>query len=96
LTDFVKKYNSEAYNTTWASFPTAAQNADGSLGTADGTSVTTHPIDTRVVAVSQLSRSPTQVQLVAGVTLLNQLINFFGNTTVTSGNYTQNVDDLAS
>jgi hypothetical protein len=32
-----KSYNSEGYSTTWAAMPTAAQNADGSIGATDGT-----------------------------------------------------------
>lgn len=95
MTDFLKKYNDETWSTVWASLATAAQNADGSLGTADGTPNTAHPIDTRVGTQTALNKAVTQTMLVSGVTCLNQLVNFFGNVAVTTGNYSQSVDDLA-
>jgi hypothetical protein len=93
ITDFIKAYNSEGYSTVWAGLATAAQNPDGSLGTADGSPNTAHPIDTRVI--TGLNAAVSETQLVAGVTLLTQLQNFFGNLGVTTGNYSQNLDDLA-
>ena len=86
---FVDAYNSEAYNTTWTNMATAALNADGSIGTADGTPNTAHPI-----TVGNIYKSETQ--LVAAVVCLQQFINFCSNQAVTTGNYNQSMDDLAS
>lgn len=43
------QYNNTGASTFWSAMPTCAQNADGSLGTADATPNAAHPIDTRVV-----------------------------------------------
>jgi hypothetical protein len=96
LTDFVKAYNSEGYGTTWGNLATAAQNGDGTLGAADGTPTAGHPIDTRVATQAALQKAVTGTMLTNGVTLLQQLQNFFGNAVVTQANYSQTVDDLAS
>ena len=95
LNDFLTQYNSEGYSTTWSSFATAAQNADGSLGAVDGAPNVAHPINTGAAGLSNLSRAVTETQLVAGVVALQQLKNFFGNVNVVTGNYSQNIDDLA-
>lgn len=91
---FVKTYNSESYSSVWNNLPTAAQNADGTLGTADGTPVTTHPINTGLI--TNLLKAATATQLVAGVTMIEQLQNFFGNLSVAQANYRQTLDDLAN
>jgi hypothetical protein len=95
INDYVTTYNNEAYSTTWGAFPTAAQNADGSLGTADGTPTAGHPIDTRVANVGLLTKAVTAAMLSSMVTCLQQLQNFFSNATVTTGNYNQSINDLA-
>ncbi len=96
LNDFVTQYNSEGLSTTWAAMATAVQNTDGSLGPADGSPTSGHPIDTRVTALGNLTTAVTAAQLVAGVTLLLNLQKFFTNIAPTQGNYNVNLDDLAS
>lgn len=91
---FVTAYNSEGYGTTWGNLATCAQSADGSLGTADGTPTAGHPIDTRVYPT--LNKAVPASSLTGGVNLIEQLQNFFGNVAVTTGNYSQTVDDLAN
>src|SRR6516225_5321101 len=41
---FLDRYNSEGYSALWNNFPTAAVNADGSIGAADATPNPAHPI----------------------------------------------------
>ncbi len=94
INQFVTQYNSEGYSGVWSSLPTAAQNADGSLGAADGASTPGHPIDTRIVTA--LNKAVTAAMLTSGVTLIEQLQNFFNNQAVTTGNYSQTVDDLSA
>ncbi len=94
IENLVTEYNSEGYSTTWGNLATAALNADGSLGTADGTPTSGHPIDTRVVA--GLPKAVSASQLVAGVTMIEQLQNFFSNAAVSTANYSQTIDDLAN
>jgi hypothetical protein len=68
---------------------TAAQNADGSLGAADGAPVVTHPITVQAI-------SKTATQLVAGVTMLQDFLNFCQNAAVATAQRSQSIDDLAS
>jgi hypothetical protein len=86
---FNDKYNSESYSTTWNNMATAANNADGTIGAPDASPNPAHPI-----TQGNIYRSATQ--LIAGVTCLQQFLNFVGNINVTTGNYSQNIDDLAS
>lgn len=94
IDNFVKAYNSEGYSTVWSNLPTCAQNADGSLGTADSTPTSGHPINTATIPA--LLKAVPATQLVSGVTMIEQLQNFFGNVAVTTGNYRQTLDDLAN
>lgn len=96
INDFVTNYTDEGFSTIWSNFATAAQNADGSLGTVDGSPNVTHPIDTRVASQTALTKDVSETQLAAGITMIQQLQNFFGNSAVTTGNYSQTTDDLAS
>lgn len=80
------------YTTTWSSFATAPFNADGSLGTADSTPNTAHPIDTRVTGLAGLANAVSETQLANLVLAFQQLQNFFGNTAVTTNTYGQFVD----
>lgn len=61
---------------------TCAQNPDGSLGTADGTPVTTHPIDTRVAANVALSRAVSASNISACLTQLNNVASFINGNAV--------------
>jgi hypothetical protein len=94
INQFVTQYNSEGYGTTWGNLATCAQNSDGSLGTADGSPTSGHPIDNRVYTT--LNKAVPATALTSGVTLIQQLQNFFGNSAVTTGNYNQTVDDLSA
>jgi hypothetical protein len=92
LADAVKRYNSENYNTVWNAMATAVQNADGSLGTADGTPNVAHPLDTRVFA--NLSKAVSATQLVAMITFANDFASFLGNVAVGTSQRSQTIDDL--
>lgn len=94
INDFVTAYNSEGYSNVWNALPTATQNTDGSLGTADGSPNTAHPINTGTVTT--LAKAVSATQLVNAVSMLEQLQNFFGNAEVTQNNYNITVDDLAN
>jgi hypothetical protein len=94
INQFVTQYNSEGYGTTWGNLATAAQNSDGSLGAADASPTAGHPINTSTNPT--LNKAVTAAMLTSGVTMLQQLQNFFGNSAVTTGNYTQTVDDLSA
>jgi hypothetical protein len=94
--DVVKAYNSEAWNSAWSAMATAAQNADGSLGAADGSPNTSHPIDTRVTDQTTLNRAATANQFIATVTFLNDFANFLGNQGVATSQRSQTIDDLVS
>lgn len=93
---FVTQYSDEGFSTVWSNLATAALNTDGSPGTVDGSPNTTHPIDTRATANSGLSKAVSQTQLVNGVSMLEQMQNFFTNVAVTQNNYIGTIDDLAS
>lgn len=56
------------------SFPTRALSADGSLGTSDGSTVTSHPIDT--VIMTGLNRNLSAQQIASLVSLLDNIVNF--------------------
>src|SRR5882762_6472097 len=62
--------------TVMQALATAAQNADGSLGTADATPVNTHPIDTRVAANSTLGRAVSANAITSALTQLNNIVSF--------------------
>lgn len=91
INEFVNQYNSEGYSSAWNAMATAAQNADGSLGTADGTPVTTHPITTAGMPAGR-----TATQLVAGVTFCQDYQKFLTNVAVATAQRSQTVDDLSS
>lgn len=61
---------------------TCALNVDGSLGTADGTPVTTHPIDTRVPANTALSRAVSASNIASCLTQLNNVASFINGNAV--------------
>jgi hypothetical protein len=94
VNEYVNQYNSEAYNTVWNALATAAQNTDGSLGTADGTPNVAHPIDTRVVTA--LSRAVSANQLISAVTYFMDYQKFLTNQAVSTTQRSQTIDDLVS
>lgn len=96
LNDFVTAQSSEGWQATWAAMATAAQNADGSLGAADGSPNVAHPIDTRVTTQAALAKAVSKTKLTNGVVFLQQLQNMLTNAGVTTANYNASVDDLAS
>ena len=75
VNEFVSKYNDENWSAVWNALPTAPANADGSLGTADGTPNNAHPIDTRIV--SALTFPLAANDFVNGVAALQALQAFF-------------------
>ena len=89
LQKLVAEYNGETISGVWGAMATATQNADGSIGAADGSPNAAHPI-----TVGNLNKSSTT--LIAAVTLANQLNNFFTNVAVVQGNYNQTIADMAS
>jgi hypothetical protein len=91
MNDFVTQYNTQQYSGIWAAWPTAALNADGTLGTADVTPVAANPI-----RLAEMAKAVSKNQLTNAVNLVIQLQNLFGNLAVTQGNYNQTIDDLAN
>jgi hypothetical protein len=88
--DFNDRYSSEQYATTWAAMPTAPQNADGSISnTPDGAPNPANPI-----IVGGIYRSKNA--LVAGVAFVQQYVALVSNQALTQGNWSQNIDDVAS
>lgn len=86
---FVDQYNSEGWNNFWNAMATYVINADGSVGTADGSPNVAHPI-----SVSGVNKSATS--LIAGVTLLQDFLNFCQNAPVATAQRSQTIDDLGS
>lgn len=84
--NYVRQYVAANYSAEWNAFPTAAVNADGSLGTADATPNTARPIDTRIANVSGLQVPLSATNLVNGVALLQALQAFFTNQVVATSN----------
>lgn len=84
----VDEYNKLGASTVWSAMATAALNADGSIGTADGTSNTAHPI-----TVGNIYRS--ESDLVSGIVMFQQLQNFFANSAVTTGDYLSTLSKMA-
>ncbi len=96
VNQFVQQYNSEGYSTLWTAWPTAAQNADGSLGAADGTPQASHPLDNRQANIAALQKVATSNQYVNAVAMLMAFQAFLTNQAVATAQRNQNVDDLAS
>lgn len=96
INTFLVKNTNEGYTTTWSSFATCAQNADGSLGTADSTPNTAHPIDTRTAGLTGLANSVSETQLANVILTFQQLQNFFNGTAVTANTFGQFLDNVAN
>lgn len=86
---FLARRVSEGYDATWAAMATAALNADGSIGAADGTPNATHPI-----TVANIFRSKTQ--LTDGAVFLADFASFCGNVQPAAAQRSAWIDDLAS
>src|SRR4029077_14269975 len=84
--NYVRQYTASNYSAAWNAAATAAQNTDGSLGTADGTPNTAHPIHTRLAGAANLSIPISAANLVNGVALLQALQAFFTNGAVATSN----------
>lgn len=88
VNDFITQYNDTSASTIWNALATCAQNADGSLGTADGTPNTAHPIDNRVI--TGLTRATSATNLTNLVAALEVFQNFLtgsgGNITAANRN----------
>jgi hypothetical protein len=83
---FLDTYNSEAWNTLWAQLQTYTANPDGSVGATDGAPNAAHP-------TSSVNKSSNQ--LVQGVVVLQQFLNFCQNVPVITAQYSQSIDDLS-
>jgi hypothetical protein len=87
LQDLNNQYNEEGLSNVWAAMPTAAVNADGTVGAADGSPVASNP-----TAVGGINKSKNA--LVNGIVLAQQLHGFLTNAAVIQGNYLQSINDL--
>jgi hypothetical protein len=65
---------------TWQQFPTAAQNADGTLGTPDASPVQTNPMDTRTTQLAGLNIAATYANYAAAQTEIAAIITALGGT----------------
>ena len=86
------KYTNQATVATLTGLPTAALNADGTLGAADGSPVAANPIDTRIV--TGLNRAISKTKLVAAKGVLDDLVLFMNNGAVTTKDRNAINDDL--
>lgn len=62
----------------WGNFPTAATNADGTIGLADSNPTAGHVIDTRII--TGLSRSASSADLQAAVSTLQSIQTYLNGT----------------
>ena len=69
--EYLAQFNSEAYQAVWNGLPTAAWNADGTLGAADASPVPTHPI---TAGAPQLLRSANDLGV--GIAFLNDWVTW--------------------
>ena len=81
------QYNNEGVSAEWSAMATAVLNADGSIGAADGTPTAVHPI-----TIGGINR--TAAQLVAGIVLCGDLVNFMTNAAVSTALRDQTCNDL--
>lgn len=70
---WLNDYNQNTWDTIWAQLPTAATNADGTVGTADGTPMSTHVI----TAPSGSPLYVTRNQLITAKTLASTLATLY-------------------
>jgi hypothetical protein len=89
---FVDTYNSESYSSIWNVLPTYLPNADGTIPTSSGVTVTDASPN---VAHPTVANNKSATSMVAGVTLLSQFINFCQNSAVVTAQYSQTIDDLS-
>jgi hypothetical protein len=89
---YVDSYNSEGFNLIWNQLPTYTINADGTVPTSSGVVVTDGSPN---VAHPTVANNKSATQMIAGVTVLNQFINFCQNGAVTTAQYSQTIDDLS-
>lgn len=75
--NWLRQYNASNWSAVWNALATAPANADGSLGTADGSPNTAHPIDTRVASQAGLQTPISAANLVNGAAIVTALDAFF-------------------
>jgi len=92
VNDFVTQYNDNNWGAIWNAWPTAALATDGSLGTADGTPNTLHPIDTRIAALANLASPNAANDLTSAVTALQAFQSFLTNAAVSTANRNAVID----
>lgn len=76
----VAQYVATNVSAAWLAMATAPANADGSLGTADGTPNNAHPIDTRVAGLAALPVPLSANNLVSMEAIFQLLLAFFDGT----------------
>lgn len=84
--NYLRQWTANGYATLWNAMATTAQNADGSLGTADGSPNTAHVIDTRLAGAAAMQVPISAVNLANAVTVLQALDAFFTNGAVVTSN----------
>ena len=82
ITQANNAWNDDGSLTVIQALATCALNADGSLGTADGTPNNAHPIDIRVAANSGLSRAASENTIASCLTQLNNIVSFINGNAV--------------
>jgi hypothetical protein len=85
------EYDAEQYENFWNNMSTAVQNADGSIGAADGTPNPAHPI---TIGSPPLYRSANA--LIAGIVVCQDFQKFWSNQAVATANRSQSVEDLVA
>ena len=84
--DWLKKYTAQNTSAVWNAMATTAVNADGSLGTADGTVNNAHVIDTRLANQAGLQMPLSANNLVNMAALLQAEDAFYTNAAVATSN----------
>jgi hypothetical protein len=84
VNEFVTQYNDQGTSTIWNNLGTVAQNTDGSLGAADGSPNTAHPINTGTYTT--LNRATSAATLENAVALMEAFQSFLTNSAVATAN----------
>lgn len=82
MTTLNQQWTDDAVANTLNALATAAQNTDGSLGTADTTPNTAHPIDTRVVTT--LSRAISANEIASLLTIMQNVLTYVNGSAVSA------------
>lgn len=77
---FLTTYNNNSYDTTWQALPTTTFNADGTVGTADGSPNNAHPISVPASSPLLVARN----DLLTGVGCLQNFQSYMTGVAVTT------------